>query len=111
MRFYRMRAQGFAWVLVLFTLVSLPSRLQAQTGDSPVVPIGEVPQHPFGHAWGFHARNVPISRTYSYYYATWFNQPRHFRVGGPDGKTYWRKTVRGLPLGAPWPSDGFVGAP
>jgi hypothetical protein len=34
----------------------------------------------------------------------WFNRPCHFRVVGPDGKTYWRTTVRDLPLGMPWPS-------
>jgi hypothetical protein len=85
--------------------------LQAQTGEYPVAPNGQVRHHLFDHFRDIHARQVPIPRTYSYYYATWFNQPRHFRVVGPHGKTYWRTTVRGLPLGTPWPSDGFVRAP
>jgi hypothetical protein len=111
MRLNSTRAQAFACGFVLFALVEAPSCLQAQTGGSPVLPVGEIEQHRFGHASGFHAINVPIPRTYSYYYATWFNQPRHFRVVGPDGKAYWRRTVRGLPLGTPWSSDGFLALP
>jgi hypothetical protein len=111
MRFRLTLARPLGWVLLLPAVLAAPAQLQAQIGDSPVVPIGKLQQHPFRHGWDFHARNVPIPRTYSYYYATWFNQPRHFRVVGPDGKKCWRTTVRGLPLGTPWPSDGLVGLP
>jgi hypothetical protein len=46
--------------------------------------------------------NDGIPRTYSYYYSTWLNQPHHFRVVGPDGRAYWRTTVRGYPMGLQW---------
>jgi hypothetical protein len=111
MRFHSITARAFAWMLITFTLVSAPSRLLAQDGLYPVAPPGHERHHLRDLISDFHARNAPIPRTYSYYYATWFNQPRHFRVVGPDGKTCWRKTVRGLPLGAPWPSDGVVLVP
>jgi len=52
----------------------------------------------------FHHYQPAIPRTYSYYYDTWFNQPRHYKVQYPDGQVRWRTAVRGLPLGTPWPS-------
>jgi hypothetical protein len=111
MRFHSKSARAFAWVFVLLALGAAPSRLQAQTDEYPVALAGQGRHHLSDILRDFHARQAPIPRTYSYLYANWFNQPRHFRVVGPDGKTYWRTTVRGLPLGTPWPSDGVVGAP
>jgi hypothetical protein len=111
MRFHSTPARAFARALVLSALLVAPTRVQAQADDPPAGPNGQGRHHLFHHAWGLHARNVPIPRTYSYYYAPWFNQPCHFRVVGPDGHTYWRTAVRGLPLGTPWPSYGAPGLP
>jgi hypothetical protein len=104
MRFHSMTARALAWVFVLFAPLAAPAQVQAQPDDLPIAPVGEVRHHGIGY-WlaDFHARNVPIPRTYSYYYAPWFNQPRHYKVVGPDGKVCWRTAVRGLPLGTPWP--------
>jgi hypothetical protein len=60
--------------------------------------------HTPGHSWLAAHHPPPIPRTFSYYYNYKFNQPRHFRAVGPDGQTYWRKTVHGLPFGTPLPS-------
>jgi hypothetical protein len=57
-----------------------------------------------GHGWCFGKHHPPIPRTFSYLYNYNFNQPRHFRVIGCDGRKYWTTAVRGLPLGTPWPS-------
>jgi hypothetical protein len=109
MRFVPKHARVFAWVLGLSTVLMMaPTCAQAQDVISPDDPIVQAQHHPLHHGWGFfHSRPPAIPRTYSYYYNTWFNQPRHFRVVGPDGKTYWRTTVRDLPLGTPWPSYGM----
>jgi hypothetical protein len=64
---------------------------------------GQVPPAHRAHAWGLCSHRALIPRTYSYQYAPWwFNQPRHVRTVGPDGRISWRTTVRGLPLGTPW---------
>jgi hypothetical protein len=99
-----MRTLAFAGVLGLSTLLSGSTRTQAQdvVADDPAGPAGHQGSHHFWNA--IHARHAPIPRTYSYYYQTWFNQPSHFKVVGPDGHPRWRVTVRGLPLGTPWPS-------
>jgi hypothetical protein len=111
MRFYPTRARAFARALVLSALLVAPARVLAQADGSPAAPIGQGRHHLFHLGCCSHARGPAIPRTYSYYYNTWFNQPCHFRVVGPDGKTYWRTTVRGLPLGTPWPSYGAPGLP
>jgi hypothetical protein len=92
------------WVLCLAALPVVPTGSLAQAIVAPVGPIGDLTPHPFGHGWGFCSHHPVFPRTYSYQYAPWFNQPRHTRIVAPDGRTYWRKTVRGLPMGAPWPS-------
>ncbi len=107
---------SFAWsrawigIFAFFAMAAAPAALQAQTYDPLPQPIGpvQVPRPPH-HGWLFNAGGPAIPRTYSYYYNTWFNQPCHFKVIGPDGCVRWRTTVRGLPLGTPWPSNG-VGA-
>jgi hypothetical protein len=101
MRFESTRTKTFAWALGLSILHAAAGHSQAQAIVAPA-PDGAPQHHGHDHGWGFHWRRNPIPRTYSYYYDTWFNQPRHFRVVGPDGKTYWRTTVRGLPMGTPW---------
>jgi hypothetical protein len=112
MRIYPTLVQGFASVLGLSAVLAVPTRSQAQDVVSPGVPIVQAQYQPLHHGWGFfHSRHPAIPRTYSYYYDTWFNQPRHFRVVGPDGKTYWRTTVRDFPLGTPWPSYGAIETP
>ena len=94
---------AFALVLGLVSLSETMARAQARAVPSPDVHVqGHPPAH--GHTWGFRGHNPPIPRTYSYIYNYNFNQPRHFRVIGPDGRKSWRTTVRGLPLGTPWPS-------
>jgi hypothetical protein len=103
-RFHPARTRAVARALALSVLLAAPTRVSAQTDDAPAGPHGWLRHHLSNPAWGLHARKVPIPRTYSYYYAPWFNQPCHFRVVGPDGCTRWRTTVRGLPLGTPWPS-------
>jgi hypothetical protein len=52
--------------------------------------------------WNCLTANDGIPRTFSYYYTPSMNQPVHFRIVGPDGKKYWRSTVRGLPMGSQW---------
>jgi hypothetical protein len=112
MRFHPIRTRVFAWVLGLSAVLAAPTRSRAQDYISPEDPTDQSQHHPLHHGWGFfHARRPAIPRTYSYYYDRWFNQPRHFRVVGPDGKTYWRTTVRDLPLGTPWPSYGAIATP
>jgi hypothetical protein len=111
MRFRPTRARAVAGALVLSALLAAPTRSPAQTEVAPAGPIARMRHHLAHAASGLHAEKVPIPRTYSYYYATWFNQPCHFRVVGADGHIYWRTAVRGLPLGAPWPSYGPVGLP
>jgi hypothetical protein len=112
MRFQMTRARLFARVLGLSAVFMGPARSQAQDviySEGPIVP---AQHHPLHHGWSwFHSRRPAIPRTYSYYYDRWFNQPHHFRVVRPDGKTSWRTTVRDLPLGTPWPPYGAVESP
>jgi hypothetical protein len=91
------------WVLCLAGLSAMATGSLAQEVVAPVVPIGAPGSYPIGHGWGcFHQPVFP--RTYSYQYDRWFNRPRHTRFVGPDGGACWRQTtVRGLPLGVPWP--------
>jgi hypothetical protein len=106
MRFYPTRARAFAQALVLSALLAAPARVRADGDGGLAAPICQGHHHLFHVGCCSSGRGTAIPRTYSYYYDTWFNQPRHFRVVGLDGKTYWRTTVRGLPLGTPWPSYG-----
>ncbi len=104
MRFPMTRARAFAWALGVSAVLIAPARSQAQDVVYSEAPADPSQHHPLHQGLGFfHSRPPAIPRTYSYYYDRWFNRPRHFQVVGPDGKTYWRKTVRGLPLGTPWP--------
>jgi hypothetical protein len=112
MRFHPTWPQLFVWVLALSAVLTATARSQAQDIIYSDAPIEQLQPQPLRHGWGFfHSRRPPIPRTYSYYYDTWFNQPRHFRVVGPDGKTYWRTTVRDLPLGTPWQSYEAIEIP
>jgi hypothetical protein len=110
-RFQPTRVRGLAGALMLGALLAAPTRSLAQTEALPTGPIDRMRHHLSHWAEGFHAERVAIPRTYSYYYATWFNQPCHSKYVGPDGHIYWRTTVRGLPLGTPWPSYGPAGLP
>jgi hypothetical protein len=100
------RAQAFTWMsLGLSALMAWSTCAQAQDVLSPGGRAGPVRDHGTHHVLNFfHSRTPPIPRTYSYYYNTRFNQPRHSKVVAPDGTKRWRTTVRGLPLGTPWPS-------
>lgn len=102
-RLYPTRPRMLACVLGASALLAVPMRSRAQEVVQPA-PLGGPSTHPFAQRSNglFHGRREPIPRTYSYYYDTWFNQPRHFRVVGEDGKVRWRTTVRGLPRGTPW---------
>ncbi len=113
MRFLPTHARVFAWALGLSAVLMAPTRTQAQDVVFAGDPIDQSQNHSLHHGcWGFfHSRPPAIPRTYSYYYDRWFNMPRHFRVVGPDGKIYWRTTVRDLPLGTPWPSYGAIETP
>jgi hypothetical protein len=107
MRSTRTRARVFTWVLGMSALVAGPASSRAHDLGFLYSGTDGAPKDRPHHGRGlFHSRYPPIPRTYSYYYNTWFNQPCHSRVVGPDGRTWWRTTVRGLPLGAPWPSYG-----
>jgi hypothetical protein len=105
MRFRPWIPLACGWVVCLAALSVVPTGSFAQDIVAPVVPIGNPGPgpYPIGHGWGFWHRPV-FPRTYSYQYAPWFNQPRHTRFVAPDGRKYWRTTVRGLPMGTPWPS-------
>jgi hypothetical protein len=91
------------WVLCMAARAAVPTDSLAQDIVAPVVPIGNPGPYPTGHRWSFWHHHPVFPRTYSYQYDIWFNRPRHTRFVGPDGRAYWRTTVRGLPLGAPWP--------
>jgi hypothetical protein len=102
-RFHPIRNAVWASVVGLAATLAAPQYARAQ---EPLVPPGSpnaylMPSRPH-HWWSFLSSNDGIPRTYSYYYTPWLNQPRHIRVVGPDGKTYWTSTVRGLPMGTPW---------
>ena len=97
--------------LALTALLSAPTGVQAHDDGhhhSRFAPLRRYLSNP---DWGLHAIHTPIPRTYSYYYGTRFNQPCHTKVVGPDGRTHWITTVRGLPLGTPWPSYSPAGQP
>jgi hypothetical protein len=100
-----------ARALALAALLAAPTRVQAHDDGHHASRFAPLRRFASNHDWGVHAQSTPIPRTFSYYYAPWFNQPCHFKVVGPDGKTRWRTTVRGLPLGTPWPSYAVPGQP
>ena len=85
--------------LVLLSAVTTSS--MAQEVVVPIAPDGHAGHH---HKWFSHSSRAVFPRTFSYQYDSWFNRPRHTRYVGPDGKVFWRTTVRGLPVGTPWPS-------
>ena len=96
-----------AWVLGLAAFVWLENRATAQEFAAPPVapiayplPIRSTPR-PF-HLCDLFLPHDGIPRTYSYYYTPWLNQPRHVPFIGPDGRKYWRSTVRGVPMGMQW---------
>jgi hypothetical protein len=80
-------------------LVSQPMAVRAQ---APIAPAAPNHEHHLG--CGCCLRGPVIPRTYSYYYNYGFNQPRHTRVRGADGRCYWITTVHGLPRDVPYPS-------
>lgn len=90
--------------LVLLLGLTAPTGGAALAQGPAPVSVGPHVHGQHGHAWGFLGHTPPIPRTYSYLYNYHFNQPRHTRVRTPDGRTFWNTTVRGLPLGTPWPS-------
>ncbi len=92
----------YASVFGLALAVVWPTRSQAQDPVLSHEPI-ERSQHKRFHHWCcFQPHREVFPRTYSYQYDIWFNRPHHFKVVGPDGKKYWRTTVRDLPMGTPW---------
>lgn len=101
MRLFPTLAQSAACVFGLAVMTAAPTFSAAQDFVPPVARNSRARVH---HRLSFHASRPVFPRTFSYQYDTWFNQPRHTRYVGPDGKTYWRRTVRGLPIGAPAPS-------
>lgn len=102
MRFLATRPLACAYVLGLAALLAAPGRSEAQGIVSPDGPNGFLRLYPPDHGWGLWQDCAVIPRTYSYQYNYRYNQPCHFRVVGPDGRTYWRTTVRGLPMGMQW---------
>jgi hypothetical protein len=105
MRSHAARGLALAGALGLSTLVFGSTRTHAQDIVAADGSTGPARHHGLHRLWDcLHHRNPPIPRTYSYYYQTWFNQPCHSKVVGPDGHVRWQTTVRGLPLGTPWPS-------
>ena len=94
-------------VACVFGLAALPMATgpaRAQDFVPPAALNGHDVHHSFGLGAHCATPRAVIPRSFSYQYDTWFNQPRHVRYQGPDGRTYWRTTVRGLPMGTPWPS-------
>ncbi|HMB03607.1 MAG TPA: hypothetical protein VKP69_07685 [Isosphaeraceae bacterium] len=102
MRFQAPRTPAFVRILGLTALLAAPNYSEAQGVISPNGPNGFLRLYPSDQGWGFRSHCVAIPRTYSYQYNYWYNQPCHFRVVGPDGRTYWRTTVRGFPWGMQW---------
>jgi hypothetical protein len=92
------RTRLLASAVCLAPLLAAPARSHAQTYLPPVMPYDCASDD----CCGLCGKHQVFRRTYSYYYAPWYNQPRHFPVVGPDGCKHWTKTVRGLPLGTPW---------
>jgi hypothetical protein len=92
----RFTMHALSWALGLTVTVAAPASAKAQ---DPVAA-----SRSYGYKGGLLFHRPVFPRTYSYMYPSRFNLPRHTKYVGPDGKTYWRTTVRGLPLGTPWPS-------
>jgi hypothetical protein len=103
MRFRPLIPLACGWVLCLAAVGAMPTRSLAQDFVAPVVPIGNPGPYPTGHSWSLWHHHPVFPRTFSYQYDIWFNRPQHTRVVVPDGCVRWQTTVRGLPLGAPWP--------
>lgn len=101
--FCRCRKLNWIWVLGLSAVLAAEGQAVVQ---QPMVPPGALIAYPIPfrprHLWDFFLPNDGIPRTYSYYYSPWLNQPHHFPVTGPDGRKYWRLTVRGVPMGQQW---------
>jgi hypothetical protein len=95
--------QACGSVVCLAALAVAPGGALAQEVVAPVLPIVNPGPYPVAHAWAFWHKRPVFPRTYSYQYDIWFNRPQHARYVGPDGCVHWGTTVRGLPLGAPWP--------
>ncbi len=101
-----MKKSILAWVFVVVALaapLAAAGRLHAQEPmvAPPFPDAYAMPSRP-RHFWDCLMPYDGIPRTYSYYYSVRMNQPRHFRVTGPDGRTYWTSTVRGYPIGFQW---------
>jgi hypothetical protein len=105
MMFYTSRSLPFASAVGLVAMLVASNRSEAQGVISPDGPNGFLRPYPVYREAVFHAHRLAIPRTYSYQYNFRYNQPYHFRVVGPDGKTFWRTTVRGLPMGMQWLAD------
>ena len=95
------RILPLACLLGLISQLASPARSGAQGVISPDGPNGFLRAYPVYRDRGFRPHPDVIPRTYSYQYHPWYNQPRHFRVVGRDGRTYWRSTVHGRPMGMP----------
>jgi len=102
-RCFVLRQLAWACVLGFAALIEVEGQAMAQ---QPMVPPGAPIAYPIPfrprHLWDCFLPNDGIPRTYSYYYSPWLNQPHHFPFTGPDGRTYWRSTVRGVPMGLQW---------
>jgi hypothetical protein len=103
MRFRLWTGLSCGSALFLAAVGAVPTSSLAQDFVVPVVPIASPAPSPPLLSYSFWHHRPVFPRTYSYQYDIWFNRPRHTRVVGPDGCSYWQTTVRGLPLGAPWP--------
>jgi hypothetical protein len=101
--FYPRRILTWAFVAGLTAASTVTDHTLAQEPMAPpAVPNAYVAPGPRHHWYHFFSSYDGIPRTYSYIYSPRLNQPHHFRVVGPDGKTYWTSTVRGLPIGYQW---------
>jgi hypothetical protein len=102
-RFYPRRILIRAFVVGLTAASAVTDHAIAQEPMAPpTVPNAYVAPGLHHHWYHFFSSYDGIPRTYSYIYSPRLNQPHHFRVVGPDGKTYWTSTVRGLPIGYQW---------
>ena len=100
MRFYPKR--NLVWTIVAglaAVLAATGHALAQEPTFPPAIPNAYVAPGPPRHWYRFFSSDDGIPRTYSYIYSRRLNQPRHFRVVGPDGKRYWTSTVRDLPMG------------
>lgn len=85
-------------------LVLLSAAATSALAQDVVLPVAPSRHEGHHHGWGHHSSQAVFPRTFSYQYDSWFNRPRHTRYVDPHGNVIWRTTVRGLPLGTPWPS-------